>query len=73
MDNELRGLVLSKYRSIKSFSETIGWDRKKASRIVNRIQNPLVDDIYKMVKLLDVKDPAEVTRIFLPGTHTMWE
>jgi plasmid maintenance system antidote protein VapI len=72
MVNELRGAVLAKYRSITEFAKALKWDRKKASRIVNRVQQPSVDDIYRMADLLDVNDPVSFVRIFLPSLTTKW-
>lgn len=73
MANELRGAVLAKYPNISAFAKALEWDRKKASRIVNRVQNPSVDDMYKMSTLLDVNDAESFVRIFLPLAHTKWE
>lgn len=72
MTNELRGAVLAKYPSIKAFADAMKWDRKKASRIVNRVQNPSVDDIYKMADLLEIRDCFTFCRIFLPLFTTKW-
>lgn len=73
MANELRGAVLSKYRTITDFADAAKWDRKKASRIVNRVQQPSVNDMYKMSDLLDICDADSFVRIFLPEAYTMWE
>jgi len=73
MQNDLRGAVLAKYRSIAAFARALNWDRKKASRIVNRVQEPSVDDIYKMAELLVIHDCESFVRIFLPKFTTMWE
>ena len=72
MINELRGAVLAKYPSITAFAEALKWDRKKASRIVNHVQKPSVDDLYKMADLLGVKDCESFCRIFLPTLTTKW-
>ena len=73
MENELRGAVLAKYPNITAFANALKWDRKKASRIINRVQNPTVSDIYKMSTLLDITDAETFVRIFLPLAHTKWE
>ena len=73
MCNELRGAVLSKYPTITAFAEALKWDRKKASRIVNRVQKPTVDDIYKMATLLEITNPEAFLRIFLPMATTKGE
>ena len=73
MENELRGAVLTKYSSIKSFADALEWDRKKASRIVNRVQKPTADDMEKMALCLNIHDPNAFVRIFLPSVSTMWE
>ena len=73
MDNQLRGVVLAKFRSITSFADAMEWDRKKASRIVNRIQKPTADDMEQMAQCLDIRDAESFVHIFLPSIPTMWE
>ena len=73
MDNQLRGAVLTKFRSITSFADAMKWDRKKASRIVNRIQKPTADDMEQMAERLEIKDAETFVHIFLPSVPTMWE
>jgi hypothetical protein len=70
MPNELRGAVLAKFPTIAAFAKAMKWDRKKASRIVNHIQEPSVNDLYKMVEVLDIRGAEAVTRIFLPKLTT---
>jgi len=72
MENTLRGAVLTKFRSISAFAEAMKWDRKKASRIVNRIQKPTVKDMMKMATVLGVHDSNSFINIFLPEFSTMW-
>ena len=73
MDNQLRGAVLAKFRNITDFAKAMEWDRKKASRIVNRVQKPSVNDMEQMALALDVRDPDSFVHIFLPSIPTMWE
>lgn len=73
MANELRGAVLSKYPSIKSFADSLKWDRKKASRIVNRVQKPTATDMENMANLLEIRDSETFVRIFLPSLSTKWQ
>lgn len=73
MENRLRGEVLTKFASITSFAKAIKWDRKKASRIVNRVQRPTVDDLEQMSECLGIHDAESFMRIFLPWIPTMWE
>ena len=73
MENQLRGAVLTKFPSISCFAKEMNWDRKKASRIINRIQKPSADDMEQMAKILGVNDSDSFVRIFLPSVPTMWE
>ena len=73
MENQLRGTVLSKFQSISSFAKAMQWDRKKASRIVNRRQKPSADDMEQMALCLGVQDAVTFVHIFLPSIPTMWE
>ena len=69
----MRGAVLSRFHSITDFAEAMGWDRKKASRIVNRVQKPSADDMEQMAERLGIHDADSFVRIFLPSVSTMWE
>ncbi|MBP5442273.1 MAG: hypothetical protein J6Y60_03450 [Treponema sp.] len=73
MENRLRGAVLAKFPNISEFAKAMEWDRKKASRIVNRQQLPSANDMEQMSKCLDIKDADSFVRIFLPTVPTMWE
>lgn len=73
MENQLRGAVLSIYPSISSFAEAMRWDRKKASRIINRVQKPSADDMEQMARHLKIRDAESFVHIFLPSVSTMWE
>lgn len=72
VNSELRGLVYSKYPTISSFAKDIGWDRKKATRIVNLGQRPSAKDMEQMAECLDVKDVYSFVHIFLPSLSTKW-
>ena len=73
MENNLLGCILAKFRSISNFARVIGWDRKKASRIANRVQLPTVKDMYAMADALDVHDCETFVHLFLPNAPTNWE
>ena len=48
----LRGVVFSRYKTLEDFAKAIGWKRNKASRIINGIQQPDIDDIIELTKVL---------------------
>ena len=73
MENELRGRVLAKHRNISSFARAMNWDRKKASRIVNRQQLPTAKDMEDMAVELEVNDCDTFVHLFLPSVPTKWE
>ena len=73
MENRLRGVVLAKFPNIQSFADAVGWDRKKASRIVNRLQLPTAKDMDKMTDVLEIKNAEDFVHIFLPTIPTKWE
>ena len=72
MLNELKGAIVARYGTITAFAEAAKWDRKKASRIANRVQEPLVRDMDTMAELLDVNDGDTFVRLFLPQVSTKW-
>lgn len=69
---KLRGLIMSKYKTITEFSEAIGWKRNKASRIVNGIQDPDIQDIEDLTRILEIESPEVFMRIFFAPLSTMW-
>ena len=73
MENRLRGAVLAKFQNITCFANAMGWDRKKASRIVNRQQLPSAKDMEDMAEVLDIRDCISFVHIFLPSVPTKWE
>ena len=64
MENNLRGAILSVFSSISAFARAIKWDRKKASRIVNKKQEPTVQDIRDIVMLLGISDAEDFVTLF---------
>ena len=73
MENKLRGAVLAKFPNISCFANALGWDRKKASRIVNRQQLPSAKDMYQMSDCLEIDNAEDFVHIFLPDIPTKWE
>ena len=70
MELTLRGVVLSHYRNISQFAKAIGWERGKASRIVNGQQQPSKVDMEKMIDLLGISQDA-VAPLFFGKMFTM--
>lgn len=68
----LRGVVLSKYKTIGEFSEAIGWQRNKSSRILNGIQTPDINDIEEITQCLEIDTVNDFMQIFFaPLVHKM--
>ena len=72
-ENELRGIVMSRFNSISSFARALSWDRKKASRIVNDKQRPTANEMEQMAKCLEIQDVYSFVHIFLPSLSTKWQ
>ncbi len=68
----LRGIILSKFKTISAFADAIGWKRNKASRIVNNVTKPDVDDMVAIARVIDVKTPEQFTFLFFNDLSTMW-
>jgi len=68
----LRGLVLSKYRTIGDFSKAIGWQRNKASRIVNGKQFPNTEEIQEITACLKINSERLFVNIFFASLSTLW-
>ena len=71
MQNNLRGAVFTNYSSISSFAKAIHWDRKKASRIINNVQQPSTKDIEEIVSLLNISNRDDFINIFFDGLSTL--
>jgi len=70
MENPIRGAVFSKFNSIASFADAVGWKRNKASRILNGIQRPSADDMEQMADCLNIQDATAFVSIFFPQLST---
>jgi len=68
----LRGVVLSKYRTIGAFADAMNWKRSKASRIVNGTQAPNIDEVQDIAERLSINSRDMFVQIFLPKLSTMW-
>ena len=64
---KLRGLIFTKYKSIQAFADDIKWQRNKASRVVNGIQEPDSDDMRAIADLFDLSSD-EFIDIFLASS-----
>lgn len=64
MPNKLRGAIFSKYSSISSFADAIGWTRQKASRIANGLQRPGAEEIEEMARILSINNADDFMEIF---------
>ncbi len=65
----IRGLVFSKYNSISEFADAMGWQRNKASRIVNRKQDPSKKDMEDMIAVLEIPK-ASIAPVFFGSMFT---
>ena len=71
MDCEkLKSKVLGKFFSLTAFANAIGWTRNKASRIVNGVSKPSLDDIKDMTEVLCLNE-KEFFEIFFARLSTM--
>lgn len=68
----LRGLVLSKYRTITDFSNAIGWKRNRSGRILRGEQELSMNDIIDLTLTLDIDDRDLFDNIFFPQLSTKW-
>ena len=71
-NSEIRGIVLSQFPNISSFAKAIGWNRKKAARIINYGQKPSAKDMEQMAECLKIQDVYSFVSIFLPSLSTKW-
>lgn len=60
----LRGAVMSRFRSYSDFAKALGWSTPKVSRIINGVQNPDVEEMKLMAKVLGVENAEEIVALF---------
>ena len=72
MGVNVRGLVYSKFKNITEFALAAEWSRNKASRIVNGEQDPSLDDICVLTRVLNIETQQAFIDIFFAPLSTMW-
>lgn len=66
----LRGVVLSKYKTIGEFANKIGWKRNKASRVLNGVQKITQDDIEELTVCLEIYELQAFMQVFFANLST---
>ena len=69
MENKIRGAVFSKFPSILAFAKAIGWNRRKAAKIVNGTQRPNAEEMEAMAKQLGIDNAEDFMDIFFPNEY----
>ena len=73
MQMNLRGIILSRYKSIAEFSREIGWDQKKTGQIVNGTRQPTADDMVVIAKAAGFANDCNLfVHFFFPTLSTKW-
>lgn len=68
----IRGMVLSKYKTIGAFADRIGWSKNKASRIINQKQEPDILEMKQLADCLDIHTPEDFMGTFFGDMSTKW-
>ena len=55
---------MSRFRSYSDFAKALGWSTPKVSRIINGAQNPDVEEMKLMAKVLGVENAEEIVALF---------
>ena len=71
MEMTLRGVILQKYPSATAFGKAMGWDRKKASDILNGRRQPNADEMILIAKDVGVTEAKAFMSLFFPQMSTM--
>ena len=71
MQVNLRGAIFGKYRDISTFANAIGWNRKKASDIINGKRSPNADEMEAIANILGVNDNETFMSLFFASKSTM--
>ena len=67
----LRGVILQKYPSATAFGKAMGWDRKKASDIMNGRRQPTADEMVLIANDVGITESKTFMSIFFPKLSTM--
>ena len=54
LENPIRGIVYSKFSSVREFAKAVGWDRTKACNIINMTREPRLSDLQDMAPVVDM-------------------
>lgn len=68
----LRGLALSKFRTVGAFADAMKWKRSKASRVLNNVQTLDLDEVQEVAKCLNINSKEMFMQIFLPNMSIKW-
>ena len=71
MQVNLRGAIFGKFRDISTFANAIGWNRKKASDIINGKRRPNADEMEAIASALEIKDSETFMNLFFTSKSTM--
>lgn len=71
MEINLRGVILQKYPSATAFGKAMGWDRKKASDIMNGRRQPNADEMTAIAMNVGITDAKAFMSLFFPALSTM--
>lgn len=66
---KFRGLIFGKYKTIKEFSDAIGWNRSKVSRFLNGAQEPDSDEMREIATFFELS-PEEFIALFFESQFT---
>jgi transcriptional regulator with XRE-family HTH domain len=70
MQVSLRGAIFDRFSNISAFAKNIGWDRKKASDIVNGRRRPSADEMEEIARALNVEDEHTFMSLFFASLST---
>lgn len=71
MELKLRGVILQKYPSASAFGRAMGWDRKKASDIMNGRRQPTADEMVMIANDVGITEAGAFMSLFFPSMSTM--
>ena len=69
MQINLRGAVLGNFKSISSFAATMGWNKKKASEIVNGTRQPNAKEMIQISDALGIDNADAFMALFFDSKY----
>jgi hypothetical protein len=64
--NNLRGLIIAKYRTILAFANAVKWSKRRTYDLLNGRQEMTLADMETICEALEIVLPSDIRSLFFP-------